>query len=87
VSARCAAAAGAADPQAEPTNPLRCARAWRGRVIEFRRAPMLASRGEVQAWLASQGYGAGVQIFRGPDGSWRGSGSRVLEGDNTEGAR
>jgi hypothetical protein len=66
VSARCAAQAGAADLQAQSADRLRSARGWRGRVIEFRRAPMLDSEGEVQAWLASQGYGAGVQTVPWP---------------------
>jgi hypothetical protein len=46
-----------------------------GRVFVFHRAPMLETAADVAAWLESKGYGASVRVFRGPDGSWRGSGA------------
>jgi hypothetical protein len=48
-----------------------------GRSLVFRRAPMLGSAEEVQQWLAARGFG-GIETFRGPDGTWRGSGVMSL---------
>lgn len=43
------------------------------RVFLFLRAPMMDTRADVQSWLEERGFLGGV-IFRGPDGSCRGSG-------------
>jgi hypothetical protein len=48
-----------------------------GRSFVFLRAPMLGSDEEVQRWLTARGFG-GVETFRGPDGTWRGSGVMSL---------
>jgi hypothetical protein len=53
--------------------------AWTGRVIVFHRAPMFESPVEVAGWLETKGYGTGVRVFLGPDGSWRGSGASVSD--------
>jgi hypothetical protein len=48
-----------------------------GRSFVFQRAPMLGSAEEVRYWLTARGFG-GVETFRGPDGTWRGSGVMSL---------